>query len=78
MDPAEREQVARLMVDPEPRAENVAEVIRIVERRGGIAAAGIRAQEFAVAAEGELAVLPDSRARDALRDCVAYVVQRRR
>ncbi len=78
MDPAERERVARLMDDPEPRTENVAEVIRIVERRGGIAAAGIRAQEFAVAAEGELAVLPDSRARDALRDCVAYVVQRRR
>lgn len=78
MEPAERERVARLMADPEPAREDVAEIVGIVERRGGIAAAAVRAQEFALAAERELAVLPDSRARDALRDCVAYVVQRRR
>jgi octaprenyl-diphosphate synthase len=78
MDPAERDRVVRLMADPEPSAEGVTDIIRVVERRGGIAAAHLRAQEFAQAAEGELAALPESRAREALRDCVAYVVLRRR
>jgi octaprenyl-diphosphate synthase len=78
MDPAERARVVRLMAEPEPAGEDVAEVIRAVERRGGIAAAQARAQEFALGAEDELAALPASPAREALRDSVTYVVQRRR
>jgi octaprenyl-diphosphate synthase len=78
MDAEERGRVVRLMADPEPAQDDVAEVIRTVERRGGIAAAQARAQEFALGAEGELAALPPSPAREALRDCVTYVVQRRR
>jgi len=78
MDPAERARVVRLMAEPEPAGEDVAEVICAVERRGGIAAAQARAQEFALGAEDELAALPASPAREALRDSVTYVVQRRR
>jgi len=78
MDPAERARVVRLMAEPEPAGEDVAEVICAVERRGGIAAAQARAQEFALGAGDELAALPASPAREALRDSVTYVVQRRR
>jgi octaprenyl-diphosphate synthase len=77
MDSAEHDLVAALMADPQPSPDSVAEVVELVERRGGIERAQARAQEFALRAEDELAALPDGPAREALRDCVAYVVQRR-
>ncbi len=77
MDAQERDVVTALMADPAPSEELVAEVVRIVGERGGMAAAEERAQEFAALADGELERLPESRARDALRDCITYVVERR-
>jgi octaprenyl-diphosphate synthase len=78
MDPEERQQVVALMDDPEPSHEMIADIVRIVERRGGIAAAHERAQALALRAEDELNALPESASREALRDCVTYVVQRRK
>jgi octaprenyl-diphosphate synthase len=78
MEQAERDLVVALMGDPEPSVASVAEVIDTVDRRGGIAAAQTRAQEFALLAEAEIDTLPASGARDALRDCITYVVQRRK
>jgi octaprenyl-diphosphate synthase len=78
MDASERALVSSLMADPEPSAESIADVVGIVGQRGGIERAQSRAQQFALKAEDELAALPDGPLREALRDCVAYVVQRRR
>ena len=77
MTAAERRLVTGLMADPEPSPDSIAEVVSIVEHRGGIERAQARAQEFALRAEDELVALPESSAREALRDCVSYVVQRR-
>jgi octaprenyl-diphosphate synthase len=77
MDERERALVAALMADPSPSDEQIAEVVVIVRERGGIAAAQERAEEFAALAAAELDQLPESRARDALRDCITYVVERR-
>ncbi len=77
MDARERGLVTALMSDPAPSDEQIAEVVSIARERGGITATEERAQEFATRAEGELLQLPESRARDALRDCITYVVERR-
>ncbi len=74
----ERRAVQTLMNDPEPRNEQIAAVVALVGRRGGIDAAHARAQELALLAEQELTALPESRAREALRDCITYVVERRK
>jgi len=77
MDPEERAMVQSLMDDPEPSRQQVTKVIRTVEERGGIAAARRRADEFAERAEEQLTALPVGRAREALRDCIIYVTERR-
>ncbi len=77
MAPAERRVVARLMDTPEPSDEIVAEAMHAVEAAGGLDYARRRAQERARQAEAELEVLPPSPARDALRDSIAYAVERR-
>lgn len=77
MDAGERAHVEQLMADPRPADELIAAVIRIVEARGGIAAARARAQELALEAEAELECLPSGRARNALRDCIIYAIERR-
>jgi octaprenyl-diphosphate synthase len=74
----ERQTVQHLMNDPEPSDDHIATVVGVVAERGGIDAAHARAQEFALLAERELEVLPTSRVRDALRDCITYVVERRK
>ncbi|UCD25071.1 MAG: polyprenyl synthetase family protein, partial [Gemmatimonadota bacterium] len=78
MDPAERQRVEDLMADFTPATEEIKAVIQIVEARGGIAAAHQRAEEFAIQAEAELDAVPAGRARDALRDCITYSIERRR
>ena len=78
MDPTERQRVEALMTDLTPATEDINAIIRIVEARGGIAAAHERAEEFAMLAETELDVIPAGRARDALRDCITYSIERRR
>jgi len=77
MTAADRRTVADLMSMPEPSDEIVAEVVRRVEAAGGLEYARRRALELAQQAEAELEVLPPSPARDALRDSIAYAVERR-
>jgi len=76
MDAAGRRCVADLMATPEPRDEQVAEVIRLVELSGGLECARRHALEHAQHAEAELEILPPSPARDALRDSITYAVER--
>ena len=77
MTPGERQLVVRLMETPEPSDEIVADVIRAVEAAGGLEYARRRAQGRAQQAEAELELLPQSPAREALRDSIAYAVERR-
>jgi octaprenyl-diphosphate synthase len=74
--PADRRAVEHLMTASDPTDELVAEVIGAVERAGGLDYARRRAQELAQQAEAELETLPPSPARDALRDSIAYAVER--
>jgi octaprenyl-diphosphate synthase len=77
MSPEDRRAVARLMDAAEPPDELVADVIRLVDAAGGLETARQRALELAQQAEAELEGLPPSAARDALRDSIAYAVERR-
>jgi octaprenyl-diphosphate synthase len=73
----ERAVVVRLMATDEPSDAQVAEVIRLVDRAGGLEYARHRAETLAQRAETELSTLPASTAREALRDSIAYAVERR-
>ena len=76
LSPGERRPVERLMASLDPPDELVAEVIRAVELAEGLDYARRRAQELAQRAETELETLPPSPAREALRDSIAYAVER--
>jgi octaprenyl-diphosphate synthase len=71
-----RDAVEVLMATPEPSEDMVQAVVRAVEAAGGLAYARRRAQELARQAEAELEAVPASPARDALRDTIAYSVER--
>jgi octaprenyl-diphosphate synthase len=77
MPPADRRLVGELMAAPEPADALVAQVVRCVAAAGGLDYARRRALELAQQAEAELDILPPSSARDALRDSIAYAVERR-
>jgi len=77
MGPGQRRLVAELMATPDPGDPLVAEVMQLVETAGGLDYARRRALELAQRAEAELEILPPSPARDALRDSIAYAVERR-
>jgi octaprenyl-diphosphate synthase len=77
MAPAERQLVVRLMEVPDPSDAIVADVIRAVEAAGGLEYARGRAVERAQQAEADLEALAPTPAREALRDCIAYAVERR-
>jgi octaprenyl-diphosphate synthase len=77
MSPSDRRVVEELMATPTPDDGQVADVIRLVMERGGLDYARRRALELAQQAESELDFLPPSAARDALRDSIAYAVERR-
>jgi len=77
MGQAERRVVADLMAAPDPPDDLVAEVIGLVAAAGGLDYARRRALERAQLAEAELDVLPPTPAREALRDGIAYAVERR-
>jgi octaprenyl-diphosphate synthase len=77
MHPADRRLVGELMTTPEPADALVADVIQRVIAAGGLDYARRRALELAQQADTELDVLPPSPARDALRDSIAYAVERR-
>jgi octaprenyl-diphosphate synthase len=73
----ERQIVVRLMATADPTDAQVAEVIRMVDAGGGLDYARRRALDLAQRADAELAALPPSTAREALRDSIAYAVERR-
>lgn len=73
----ERQVVTRLMNTADPTDAQVAEIIRLAEAAGGLDYARRRALDLAQQADTELAVLPPTPAREALRDCIAYAVERR-
>ena len=77
MDSAGRKLVGDLMEAPNPGDDIVADVVRRVEAAGGLEYARRRAAELAQQAESELEILPPSPAREALRDSIAYAVERR-
>ncbi len=69
--------VEALFASPEPEDEAIAEVVGIVRTYGGLEYARRRADQFSREAEEALADLPDTPARSALVDAIAYVVERR-
>ena len=77
MSATDRRLVAELMATPDPADALVAEVIGRVTAAGGLEYARRRALELAQQADAELDILPASPARDALRDSIAYAVERR-
>ena len=78
MTPAERESVRRLFATPAPGDDQVAVIVELVERYGGLIYARERATHYAQQAEAALDVLPPSDARDALQGAITYAVERRR
>ncbi|MGH7537962.1 MAG: polyprenyl synthetase family protein [Gemmatimonadales bacterium] len=74
---AQRQDVVSLMATAAPSPHQVAHVMALVEAVGGLDYARRRALELAQQAEAELAALPASTAREALRDSIAYAVERR-
>lgn len=75
--PAARRRVDELFAAEEPDDALIRDVVGIVAAAGGIDYARRRGAEFADEAEAALAPLPDSAARSALTDAIAYVMDRR-
>ena len=73
---APRAEVDALFDDAEPDDARIAHVIEIVADRGGLDYARERGLEYAREAEAALAELPDSAATAALRDAIAYALDR--
>jgi len=76
MSAAERREVDALFDTTEPRDEQIARVVEIVSDRGGLDYARRRGDEYAREAELALADLPDTPARGALHDAIAYALDR--
>ena len=77
MTAAERAVVDTLFSAAEPDDRDIATVVEIVSERGGLEYARRRGEEFARDAESALAALPETEARTALLDAIAYVLERR-
>lgn len=77
MSESERTVVRGLFASAGPTDEQVAHVIGLVERHGGLEVARARAQAYAARAEASLDALAPSPARDALLAAIAYAVERR-
>jgi octaprenyl-diphosphate synthase len=77
MTAAERRTVQQLMTVPVPSDDLIGSVIEVVEQRGGIAAARERAEQLTLSADAQLEAVPAGRARDALRECLTYAIERR-
>ena len=74
----ERAALEALMQSPDPEPEAINAVIAAVTAHGGLDYARERAQGLMSQAEDDLAVLPDSPARDTLRSALGFVLERRR
>ena len=75
--PNERAVVGDLFQTAEPTDDLVARVIEIVREQGGLDYARRRGEEYARRAEDALVQVPESTAKSALLDTVAYVMERR-
>ncbi|HEX7119954.1 MAG TPA: polyprenyl synthetase family protein [Longimicrobiales bacterium] len=73
-----RRTVEAFFADPEPTDEGIARIVGLVREHGGLTYARERALEYGSRAEEALAPLPPGEATDALRDAIAYVIDRRR
>ncbi len=73
----ERARVDALFATDAPDDGQVAEVVALVARHGGIDDARRRGERFAREAEDALDRLPDTQARSALADAILYVMDRR-
>jgi octaprenyl-diphosphate synthase len=74
---AGRRRIEELFATAEPEEPILTDVIGIVGDAGGIDAARRRGEQCAHDAEAALRVLPESPARSALTDAIAYVMDRR-
>jgi len=72
-----RARVDELFATEAPADDQIAEVIDLVAKAGGIDAARQRGEQFALEAEAALGGLPDTPARTALADAILYVMDRR-
>ena len=77
MTPAQRQRVDALFAAEVPDDVLIADVVNVVGEAGGLDAARRRGEAFAREAEEALADLPESPARTALIDAIAYVIDRR-
>jgi octaprenyl-diphosphate synthase len=78
MDDTARRQVEEFFADPEPAEDGIREIIGLAATHGGIDYARRRAEDFGEQAAAALLALPDGQPTSALRDAVAYVIDRRR
>ena len=77
MSAAERVRVEDLMENPEPPDEDILAVVDAVTSRGGLTYARERAQNCCAEGEAALESIRPSAARDTLRACLTYVLERR-
>jgi octaprenyl-diphosphate synthase len=77
MSPAERSRVEELMENPEPLDEDILAVVDAVTSHGGLTYARERAQNCCAEGEAALEAIRPSPARDTLRACLTYVLERR-
>lgn len=73
----ERAALESLMRSPDPEPEAIGAVVAAVTAHGGLDYARERAQLLMSQAEDDLALLPDSPARDTLRSALGFVLERR-
>lgn len=74
----ERHRLEALLRDPAPADQAIADVVACVASHGGLEQARERAQRLVLEAEEDLALLPETQARETLRASLAYVLERRR
>lgn len=73
----ERRALESLMLAPDPEPDAIQAVVAAVAAHGGLEYARERAQRLMSQAEDDLALLPDSAARDTLRSALGFVLERR-
>jgi len=74
--PEERAMIISALGNPEAGEDDVAEIVRIFERHGTLAAALAEAEQHAQAAKSALGGLPDSATRNLLADVADFCVAR--
>lgn len=77
VDGTQKKVIEQLFALPEPSEADVARVVEVVRETGGLEYARRRGEEYAAQAEEALTDLPDTAARTALYDALAYVLDRR-